>query len=83
MKRKKYETPSRHQAMVEDSHETPTPPAHADLSSTVEMLQKQVSRLEAQLKRSEDKNLALNTMIDIAEAQGIRIRKNYMTCTKL
>ena len=39
------------------------------------MLQKKVSRLEAQLKRSEDKNLALNTLIDIAEAQGIRIRK--------
>ena len=67
--------PSKHQAMVKDSHETTAAPACADLTSTVEMLQKQVSRLEAQLKRSEDKNLALNTMIDIAEAQGIRIRK--------
>ena len=69
------EEPSNHQAMVKDSHETTAAPACADLTSTVEMLQKQVSRLEAQLKRSEDKNLALNTMIDIAETKGIRITK--------
>lgn len=41
----------------------------------IEELEKQIKDLEAKLKRSQDKNLALNTLIDIAEEQGIRIRK--------
>lgn len=47
----------------------------ASQSSRIEELEKQVKALEAKLKRSEDKNLALNTLIDIAEEQGLRIRK--------
>ena len=44
-----------------------------DQSALIAALQKQ--KLEADLKKSQDKNLALNVMIDIAEEQGIRIRK--------
>lgn len=44
-------------------------------ASRIEALEKQVKLLEAKLKRSQDRNLALNTLIDIAEEQGIRIRK--------
>ena len=69
------EEPTKMQAMGEEVQKVASPPAVPDLTSTVELLQKQISRLEAKLKRSEDKNLALNTMIDIAEEQGIRIRK--------
>lgn len=69
------EEPTKMQAMGEDVQKVVSPPAVPDLTSTVELLQKQVSRLEAKLKRSEDKNLALTTLIDIAEEQGIRIRK--------
>ncbi len=47
----------------------------ASQSARIEELEKQIKALEAQLKRSEDKNLALNTLIDIAEEQGIRVRK--------
>lgn len=47
----------------------------ASQSARIEELEKQIKSLEAKLKRSEDKNLALNTLIDIAEEQGIRIRK--------
>ncbi len=47
----------------------------ADQSALIAALQKQVQKLEADLKKSQDKNLALNVMIDIAEEQGIRIRK--------
>ncbi|MCQ2222120.1 MAG: hypothetical protein MJZ12_12065 [Prevotella sp.] len=50
-------------------------PTMADQSATIEALQKQIAKLEKELKKSEDKNLALNVMIDIAEEQGIRIRK--------
>ena len=44
-------------------------------TARIEELEKQIKDLEAKLKRSQDKNLALNTLIDIAEEQGIRIRK--------
>lgn len=47
----------------------------ASQASRIEELEKQVKALEAKLKRSEDKNLALNTLIDIAEERGLRIRK--------
>ena len=50
-------------------------PTIAEQSATIEALQKQIAKLEKELKKSEDKNLALNVMIDIAEEQGIRIRK--------
>lgn len=46
-----------------------------DQTATIEALQKQIDKLEKALKKSEDKNLALNTLIDIAEEQGIKIRK--------
>ena len=46
-----------------------------DQSALISALQKQIQKLEADLKKSQDKNLALNVMIDIAEEQGIRIRK--------
>ena len=46
-----------------------------DQSALIAALQKQIQKLEADLKKSKDKNLALNVMIDIAEEQGIRIRK--------
>ena len=46
-----------------------------DQSALITALQKQIEKLEKDLKKSQDKNLALNTLIDIAEEQGIRIRK--------
>ena len=46
-----------------------------DQSELIESLQKHISKLEKDLKASQDKVLALNTLIDIAEEQGIRIRK--------
>ncbi len=44
-------------------------------TAKIEALEKQIKELEAKLKKSQDRNLALNTLIDIAEEQGIRIRK--------
>ena len=41
----------------------------------IEALEKQVKQLEAKLKKEQDRNLALNTLIDIAEERGIKIRK--------
>ena len=38
-------------------------------------LRKRVKELEERLRYTELQNLALTTMIDIAEEQGIRIRK--------
>ena len=46
-----------------------------DQSATVEQLQKQLAKLEKQLKFERDRNYALNVLIDIAEEQGIKIRK--------
>jgi predicted nucleic acid-binding Zn-ribbon protein len=45
------------------------------MSALIEAQRKQIEKLEKQLKYSQDKNLALNTLIDIAEEQGIKIRK--------
>lgn len=52
-------------------------PKTKDLDPTEEneLLKKRVKELEASLHKSELMNLALNTMIDIAEEQGIKIRK--------
>ncbi len=47
----------------------------AAMSALIEAQRKQIEKLEKQLKYSQDKNLALNTLIDIAEEQGLRIRK--------
>ena len=44
--------------------------------AVIEQLQKQLQKLERQLQFEKDRNYALNTLIDIAEEQGIRIRKN-------
>lgn len=38
-------------------------------------LKRRVKELEERLRQTELQNLALNTMIDIAEEQGVRIRK--------
>ena len=46
-----------------------------DQSALIEALQKQIKKLEADLKFAKDRNVALNVMIDIAEEQGICIRK--------
>ncbi|MBR3521486.1 MAG: hypothetical protein IKN75_03020 [Prevotella sp.] len=46
-----------------------------DQDALIEIQRKQIEKLEKQLKYSQDKVLALNTLIDIAEEQGIRIRK--------
>ena len=46
-----------------------------DQTALIEAQRKQIEKLEKQLKYSQDKVLALNTLIDIAEEQGIRIRK--------
>ena len=47
----------------------------ASMSALVEAQKKQIERLEKQLKYSQDKNLALNTLIDVIEEQGIKVRK--------
>ena len=47
----------------------------AMLTEKVSELEKQVEKLEKRLQKSQDKILALNTLIDIAEEQGMRIRK--------
>ena len=47
----------------------------ADQEALIEAQRRQIEKLEKQFKRSQDKVLALNTLIDIAEEQGIRIRK--------
>ena len=46
-----------------------------DQTALIEAQRKQIEKLEKQLKYSQDKVLALNTLIDIAEEQGLRIRK--------
>ncbi len=45
------------------------------MSSIIETQRKQIEKLEKDLKFNKDKVVALNTLIDIAEEQGIRIRK--------
>ena len=47
----------------------------ASMSALVEAQKKQIERLEKQLKYSQDKVLALNTLIDVIEEQGIKVRK--------
>ena len=52
-----------------------TPMDVAAMSALIEAQKKQIAKLEKDLKYSQDKNVALNVLIDIAEEQGIRIRK--------
>jgi predicted nucleic acid-binding Zn-ribbon protein len=59
--------------MSKERHEEPMDVA--SMSALIEAQRKQIEKLEKQLKYSQDKNLALNTLIDIAEEQGIKIRK--------
>ena len=47
----------------------------AELTALVEAQRKQIEKLEKQLKYSQDKNLAFNTLIDVIEEQGIKVRK--------
>ena len=47
----------------------------AELTALVECQRKQIEKLEKQLKYSQDKNVALNTLIDVIEEQGIKVRK--------
>ena len=56
--------------------ETPQPQVPLEKQKAViEQLQKQLQKLEKQLQFEKDRNYALNTLIDIAEEQGIKIRK--------
>ena len=47
----------------------------ASMSALIEAQRKQIEKLEKQLKYSQDKNLALNTLIDVIEEQSIKVRK--------
>ena len=47
----------------------------ASMSALIEAQRKQIAKLEKELKYSQDKNLALNTLIDVIEEQGIKVRK--------
>ena len=47
----------------------------AAMSALIEKLKKQNAKLEKDLKYSQDKVLALNTLIDVIEEQGIKVRK--------
>ena len=47
----------------------------AAMSALIEAQRKQIEKLEKQLKYSQDKNLALNTLIDVIEEQGIEVGK--------
>ena len=47
----------------------------AAMSALIEAQRKQIEKLEKDLKYNKDEVFALNTLIDIAEEQGIRIRK--------
>jgi len=62
---------------VQMDEEMPKDETHsvAKLEALVEAQRKQIEKLEKQLKYSQDKNLALNTLIDVIEEQGIKVRK--------
>lgn len=47
-----------------------------DQSALLDKMQKEIKKLEAELKKSKDRELALNTLLDLAEEQGICVRKN-------
>lgn len=47
----------------------------ASMSALIEAQRKQIEKLEKDLKFNRDKVLALNTLIDVIEEQGIKVRK--------
>ena len=47
----------------------------SELTALVEAQRKQIEKLEKDLKFNKDKVLALNTLIDVIEEQGIKVRK--------
>ena len=47
----------------------------ASMSALIEAQRRQIAKLEKELKYSQDKTLALNTLIDVIEEQGIKVRK--------
>ena len=59
--------------MSQEQHESPLD--MAAMSSLIEAQRKQIAKLEKDLKYSQDKVLALNTLIDVIEEQGIKVRK--------
>ena len=59
--------------MAKDKQEEPMD--LASMSALIEKLKKQNAKLEKDLKYSQDKVLALNTLIDVIEEQGIKVRK--------
>ena len=60
-------------AMAKEKEEKPMDVA--SMSALIEAQRKQIAKLEKELKFSQDKNLALNTLIDVIEEQGIKVRK--------
>ncbi len=59
--------------MAKTKHEEPMDASA--MSALIEAQRKLIAKLEKDLKFSKDKVLALNTLIDIAEEQGLKIRK--------
>ena len=49
----------------------------AELTALVEAQRKQIEKLEKQLKYSQDKNLALNTLIDVIEESSRAPERQY------
>ena len=60
---------------MKEQQSTPESVPVEDQQAVIDQLQKQLQKLEKQLQFEKDRNLALNTLIDICEEQGIRIRK--------
>ena len=60
-------------AMAQKNEEMPMDVA--SMSALIEAQRKQIAKLEKELKYSMDKTLALNTLIDVIEEQGIKVRK--------
>ena len=58
-----------------EKESTPNTIPVEDQNAVIKQLEKQVQQLEKQLQFEKDRNLALNTLIDICEEQGIKIRK--------
>ena len=58
-----------------EKESTPEAVPVEDQQAVIDQLQKQLQKLEKELQFEKDRNLALNTLIDICEEQGIRIRK--------
>ena len=58
-----------------EQQSTPDTVPVEDQQAVIDQLQKQLQKLEKELRFEKDRNLALNTLIDICEEQGIRIRK--------